>query len=46
MDLIRLNTADVKKLFIYLDRLYEARRCLFNKLNPNTQLVLETLFIP
>jgi DNA polymerase-3 subunit delta' len=35
----------IEDLFTYLDRLYEARRCLFNRLNPNTQLVLETLFI-
>jgi DNA polymerase III delta prime subunit len=49
IDMIHLescvNKTNAKHLFTYLDRLYEARRCLFNKLNPNIQLILENLFI-
>ncbi|MFU8797448.1 MAG: hypothetical protein ACNA7Y_01945 [Gammaproteobacteria bacterium] len=43
MDLIRMKPD--QRYFIYLDRLYDARRCLLNHQHPNTQLVLETLFI-
>jgi DNA polymerase III delta prime subunit len=40
------NIAVTQKLFTYLDRLYEARRCALNHLNPNIQLQLENLFLP
>jgi DNA polymerase III gamma/tau subunit len=40
-----LPKISLETLFIYLDRLYEARRCVFNRLNANSQLLIETLFI-